>query len=77
MEQEEAKIKIACRHYAAIDCIFVFSYGGVRDRVHGLAMDPAGGLSPRASPGFRKRVIDQFDQLRECTVLPDFEVDAR
>ena len=58
---------------------YSLSYGGVRDRVCGLniAQGPAGELSPRASPGFGKRVIDQLDQLREHTVLPDFDFDAR
>ena len=40
-------------------------------------MGPAGELSPRASPGFGKRVIDQLDQLREHTVLTDVDFDAR
>ena len=86
MEQEEAEINTSCRRYAVLECIFVFtflgsssgysvSYSGVCDRVCGLAMGPAGELSPRASPGFGNRVIDQLDQ-QEHTVLPDFELDA-
>ena len=41
------------------------SFSSVRDRVCGLAMGPAGEPSPRTSPGFGKRVINQLDQLRE------------
>ena len=53
------------------------SYSGVHDRVYALALSPAGELSPRASPGFEKQAIDQLDQLREHTVPPGFNFDAR
>ena len=52
------------------------SYNGVRDRVCGLAMAPAGEPSPRASLGFGKRVIDQPDHLREHPILPNIDFDA-
>ena len=56
---------------------YLGSYSGVLDRVCGLAVGPAGELSPRASPGIGKRVIDQLNQLREHTVLPEFRLFAR
>ena len=82
VERKDATINISRRLPSVFSLLFASSgysvtYSGVRDRVCGLALGLAGELSPRASPGFGKRVIDQLDRLREHTVLSDFDFDAR